>query len=119
MATFGYTTPGTSGSASIENAIRGSEFTTPFGGPWLVDHISAYYNPTAAHPTKCAVYTAAGILVAQTSVVTGVTGAAFRDFAFPFSRPVLTGGTPYILVCWAQAGPGTNVFSFDTGTTGD
>ena len=121
MATFGYTTAGTAGTTSIENAIRGSQFTTPAGGPWSVDQISAYYGPANGHTSKCAIYTAAGVLVSlsQTSVITGVSGAAFRNFVFPGAKPVLAGSTPYILVCWAQSTGGNNVFHFDTGVTGD
>lgn len=118
MAILGYNVAGSAGTTSLEDSIVGSEFTTGSGGPFTVDKISAHYNPSATpFTTKCAIYTSGGSLVANsgTPEVSGVSGAAFRDFTYSGTKPVLSASTAYILVAWCQSRAGTNVLSRDAG----
>ncbi len=122
MPTFGNTTAGSGGNFhAISLNIRGSVYTTPAGGPFVVEKITAYVNPSlASHHSKCAIYTIGGQLVSgsQTQEVTGVTGAAWRDYTYSGDGPSLDGNTQYILVAWADFPLNNAYLYFTAGSSG-
>ncbi len=117
MIPFGNRTPGESGDFyAVTHNIRGSVYTTPSGGPFPVDKITAYIWPaTTASHVKCAIYEhATGNLVAnsETEELTGIVGPGWRNFTFPVSRPILAGKTAYVLVAWADFGGLDNCYLY-------
>lgn len=111
--TFGYTTAGTAGTTSLEGIITGSQFTGALG---IGTSITAYFNPSStAFTTRFALYLHSdSSFVANTTVYTGGTGAAWRTQNF-ITNPSLS-AVDYVIVAWSQSRSGTDVISYDAGS---
>lgn len=122
MATFGYTTQGSS-TLSAEDAIPGTWFATP-ADMTSVEKISVYLALTTAAKNGCAMvyaYTSttdAGAFVGKSDEVNVGTGTAWVDF--PFTTPLaLSPSTNYYLVCWLTAAGGVGNMHYNDSTSND
>ncbi|MGD0645404.1 MAG: DUF4082 domain-containing protein [Candidatus Bathyarchaeia archaeon] len=103
---FGYKTVGSS-TYSIEDAIYGSQFTTP-AYTVTAQSITAYITVSNTHTVQAAIYTTGGALVASSGSVT-VTTTTDGWVTFTLTTPTaLTANTNYILVVWANNPSGTS-----------
>ena len=116
MATFGYTTIGSTLVGSIEGIIRGSRFTISENG--TATSIAAYIENTfAAKNMKAAIYKFSDLsLVAETDQNSVGVSTGWNTFTFS-SPPSLTSGVEYILCVWSAVGGGVAQLYNDAGTT--
>jgi hypothetical protein len=116
-SSFGNTNGGSSG-YSIENTIRGQQFTSPSSAV-VAQSITAYiYCSTASKLMKAAIYDSSGNKVAETEEVLVLTNynPQWRTFTFD-SPPTLVALTQYILVVWSQSGSGSADLRYSMGVS--
>ena len=102
--------------ATIENVIRGTKFTTSEGG--MANSISVHLAvTTASHKVKCALYEYisdgdAGERIATTEEKTIAVSTGFNTFNFT-TRPRLERNRTYYIVAWAEAVGGNCLIAAD------
>lgn len=103
MAVFGDQAEYTTNQAAVHKIV-GGQFTTPAGGSWEVQSITAYIYSGFAGAVKAAIYDTSRNLVAnsQTSEVNIGATTAWYEFTFPGTKPLVSANTDYILVIWGS-----------------
>ena len=114
---FGYDTIGGTSNYTLSNYITGSVFA---GVEGIGDYIRMYHNPSAtSFTTKCAIYVHSDSSLLEnspTEEITGVTGAAWRQYNFITGPSIST--ADYVLVGWSNyTGYVNNLIYYDTGDT--
>jgi hypothetical protein len=114
MATFGYTTIGSS-SVAIENTYAYTNFVLPEDG--TVTKITAYIvNPTVNRLATAGVYSGTSLVAGGESDEITMTADVTGWFDLPFSTPLeLTAGT-YGLLFTCQGGSGVATIALDVGS---
>lgn len=120
MATFGYTTQGTTGATMVDGTIMGGHAAPTVDG--LVDSISAYIIVTTnPHKMKAALYTYvgpgnAGTFIQGTEQRTIAVGALrWETWNFTPPRPYIVAGTQYWILIWAETLLGNASVAYDAG----
>ncbi len=112
----GYTYVGSS-TESIEDYIRGSQFSIPDSGQLL--SITVYLDLTGGalnRRVKTAIYSASHDFIAETEERI-VPSTGWYTFSFADPKPILQGSTNYIIVAWADTGTGTVSLHYSSGSS--
>jgi hypothetical protein len=120
---FGYETIGTLLYVGIEGFIAGSKYTITEDGTGDSISIALRYGVAWTGKIKCAIYKHSDeslVLngVTEERTITLTSSYVWYIFNFTGTKPILTSGTEYILVAWAEAVTGNPRFPYDGGDAG-
>ncbi len=112
---FGYSAVGYS-TQSIDNNIRGSQFTIPADGRAQSITVYLELSGTSNRPVKTAIYSSSHTYITETEEQI-VTSSGWVTFNFSDPKPNLSADTDYILVAWSNNPSGDVLLRYNSGAT--